>query len=134
MNKYVLDASAILSYIYDEPGADQVEAILTKEESKFYLNAATLGEIFYIVMQEEGKEAALEALANLRNIQIKIVPLDEDLALTTAQIKGFSGIPYVDGMAAATASQFRAVLVTGDSDFERLENHVKIKWIDRSQK
>lgn len=132
MSAYVLDASAMLAYIYDEPGADQVAAILAGEESEVYMNAATLGEVFYDIMQEEGKEAALQALARIRNIRIKIIPLDEDLALSTANLKGFSGIPYVDGMAAATALQHNATLVALDPDFERLEDRIKIEWIGPS--
>jgi ribonuclease VapC len=133
MSAYVLDASAMLAYIYDEPGADRIEEILTDEETEVYMNAATLGEVFYDIMQEEGKEAALRALARMRNIGIKIVPLDEDLALSTANLKGFSGIPYVDGMAAATALQYNAILVTIDPDFECLEDRIKIEWIGQSQ-
>ena len=133
MSAYVLDASAMLAYIYDEPGADRIEEILTDEETEVYMNAATLGEVFYDIMQEEGKEAALRALARMRNIGIKIVPLDEDLALSTANLKGFSGIPYVDGMAAATALQYNAILVAVDPDFKRLEDRVKIEWIEQSQ-
>jgi len=131
MSTYVLDASALLAYIYDEPGADRVEAILKGEE--VYMSAATLGEVFYVVMQEEGKEAALQALARIRNIGISIVPLDEGLALSTANLKGFSGIPYVDGMAAATALEYDATLVTLDPDFERLEGQIRIEWLSQGQ-
>jgi predicted nucleic acid-binding protein len=129
VNAYVLDASAMLAYIYDEPGADRVEAILTDAEAEVYMNAATLGEVFYDIMQEEGKEAALQALARIRNSGIKIIPLDEDLAISTANLKSFSGIPYVDGMAAATALEHNATLTTLDPDFERLKGHIKIEWI-----
>jgi predicted nucleic acid-binding protein len=131
MSTYVFDASAMLAYIYDEPGADRVEAILKDKDAVVYLNAATLGEVFYDIMQEEGKEAALEALARIRNIGVKIVPLDETLALSTAALKGSSGIPYVDGMAAATALEYKATLVAADPDFERLEERIKIEWIGR---
>ena len=131
MSTYVLDASALLAYIYDEPGADRVEAILKGEE--VHMSAATLGEVFYVVMQEEGKEAALQALARIRNIGISIVPLDEGLALSAANLKGFSGIPYVDGMAAATALGYDATLVTLDPDFERLEGQIRIEWLSQGQ-
>jgi len=129
---YVLDASAVLAYVYDEPGADQVETILKDEEAQVYMNAATLGEVFYDIMKEESKEAALQMLAHIRHIGIEIIPLDEDLALSAANLKGFSGVPYVDGMAAATALKYDAVLVTLDPDFARLEDHLKIKWITSS--
>lgn len=129
MSAYVLDASAMLAYIYDGAGADQVEAILTQGETEVYMNAATLGEVFYNIMQEEGKGAALQALARMRNIGIEIIPLDEALALSTANLKGFSGIPYVDGMAAATALQYNATLAALDPDFERLEDYITIEWI-----
>ena len=131
MSGYVLDASAILAYIYDEPGAERVKALFSGKGVKLYLNAATLGEVFYDLMKEEGKEAALRALALLRNVEIEIIPLDEELALSTADLKGFSGIPYVDGMAAATALQYQATLVTVDPDFERLADRIEIEWLTR---
>lgn len=131
MSGYVLDASALLAYIYDEPGADRVGEILQDEEARVYLNAATLGEVFYDLLQEEGKAAALEALARIRNIGIEIVPLDEELALRTAQLKSSFGIPYVDGMAAATAEEYEATLVAVDPDFERVADRIKVEWLGR---
>jgi ribonuclease VapC len=131
MTAYVLDASAMLAYIYDEAGAERVGELLKGKGATVYVNAATLGEVFYDIMQEEGKAAALEALAFIRNSGIKIIPLDEALALSTAQLKGSSGIPYVDGIAAATALQCNATLVTLDPDFERVEDRIRVEWLSR---
>lgn len=127
MTSYVLDATALLAYIYERPGADQVQAAL--KGGKVYMNTANLGEVYFIIMRDKGKEAAQLALGRVHSSGIEVVPLGEELALRAARLKSFSGIPYVDGLAAATAQHYQAILLTGDPDFKRLEGQVQIEWL-----
>ncbi len=46
-----------------------------------------------------------------------------------AKLKGRFRIAYADWFAAALALEMNAPLVTGDSDFRRIEEKLAIKWI-----
>ena len=125
---YILDASAILGYIYGKAGCKQVGEFL---RSKSLVTTIQLGEVHYVLLQEEGREKAQSALVTLKNTEVDIFPADEELVLKASEIKIGTGIPYVDSIAAGLARIKSGTLVTSDSDFERLEGHydLELKWI-----
>jgi predicted nucleic acid-binding protein len=43
--------------------------------------------------------------------------------------KASGGLPYADAFAAALARLRKAELVTGDPDFKRIEQEIKIFWL-----
>ncbi len=126
---YILDASVILGYIYGKSGYEEVGKFLRSES---LITTIQLGEVHYILLQEEGREKAQSALVTLKNTDIDIAPVDEELVLEASDIKVSTGIPYVDSVAAGLAKRESGVLVTSDSDFERLKGHydLELKWID----
>ncbi len=125
---YILDASAILGYIYGKAGYEEVGKFLRSES---LITMIQLGEVHYILLQEEGRDEAQSALVTLKNTDIDIVPVDEELVLKVSEIKVSTGIPYVDSVAAGLAERESGILVTSDSDFKRLEGHydLELKWI-----
>ncbi|MCF7876222.1 PIN domain-containing protein [Candidatus Bipolaricaulota bacterium] len=115
--------------MYGKAGYKQVGEFLRSES---LITTIQLGEVHYILLQEEGREEAQSALVTLKNTDIDIVPVDEELVLEASEIKVSTGIPYVDSVAAGLAQIKSGALVTSDSDFEHLEGHydLKLKWID----
>jgi len=60
MMQYVLDTSAFLTYIENEEGATEVEALLEKAfdaEAVLYVSIVSCIEVFYISWQEQGEGA-----------------------------------------------------------------------------
>lgn len=57
---------------------------------------------------------------------LETVPVGRHLALTAARIKAGYPIAYPDAFAAALAQQTEATLVTGDPEFELLEDSLDI--------
>jgi len=65
MTQYVLDTSALLTYIENEEGAAEVEALLEKAldaEAVLYISMVSCIEVFYITWQEQGKDVAAERI------------------------------------------------------------------------
>lgn len=50
-SRYVLDASAILALLADEPGADRVAQILDDTQALASVSTINLGEVYYIVLR-----------------------------------------------------------------------------------
>jgi predicted nucleic acid-binding protein len=132
MKTYVLDASALMTFFEDRPGAEEVEELLAKAaEAKrpLLMSVVNWGEIYYSVWQARGEETAKEKLQQIAQLPIRIVDADAALAKLAARMKAQRDLPYADCFAAALAQASRATLVTGDKDFESAETAVKILWV-----
>ena len=92
------------------------------------MTVVNLGEVVYRTIREKGMEAAERALGKVHEFTIEFIDVDRSLALRAARLKGFHKIAYADCMAAALAQALEAPLVTGDRDFEMIEN-LNIEWL-----
>jgi ribonuclease VapC len=131
---YVLDASALLNFLANGPGAERVERLLkgARPATPLLVSAVNWGEVFYISWQRHGEESAKQTLADLLQLAIRIVPVDILQVLKAAELKAVHKIPYVDCLAAALATLSQGTLVTSDRDFEKLGRHFPVLWITRS--
>lgn len=128
---YVLDASAALDFLEGGPGTDRVKQVLRDalgQKTSVLMSVAHLGEVFYHVWPGHGSEGARRAVNELILMSVRPVDINLEQALKAAEIKSRHKIPYVDCLAAALAELHRAVLVTGDRDFEKLGRHADILW------
>lgn len=94
------------------------------------MNDINLGETYYILARERGKEEAdyfVEVI--FPTLPITHVPNSLADVLDAARIKSRHSVSYADCFAAATAVRENAVIVTGDPEFRKLEKEVKIEWI-----
>jgi predicted nucleic acid-binding protein len=136
MNKtYVLDASALLKLLTGEPGAGRIEHLVREADrlrAPLLASVANWGEVFYLSWQRHGEQAAREALDDLSQLPIRVLPLDLAQAIKAGELKALHKIPYVDCLAAALAILQHATLVTSDHDFDKLGRQFPILWIARS--
>ena len=126
----VLDTSAILALIRDEPGAEFVEAKLEAVSAgKLVLMASfvSLTELFYITTQLGGARRAEELIAIVKSWPMRFIYPDEALCLLAGEIKAGFTVSFADAFVAATAQQANAVLIHKDPEFEALRSAVKLK-------
>ena len=116
---YLLDTSAILSFIEDEAGADRVEEALKK--STTLLPWPVLLETYYITLQEEGQAEADRRIALLKQLKVIVLwNMDEATLLTAAKLKAEYRVSLADAIIAAFAIRNGAVLIHKDPEFEAL--------------
>ncbi len=130
--KYVLDSFALISYIEGEKGAKIVANILKEaltDKAEIFMSVINWGEIYYIVLREQGKEVAELYLKTINRYPIKIVDVNKSLTLEAANVKAFNKMSYANAFAVALAKIQKAKLVTGDKEFKAIENKVKVVWI-----
>ncbi len=130
--KSLLDSFAILAWIQDEKGAQQVEDLLylaQDHKEELLLNIINLGEVFYRCARVRDIPFARDILEKLRLLPIKIYPCPNDLVLEASEIKAKHPIAYADAFAAATAVRENARVVTGDPDFKHLDKIIEIEWL-----
>lgn len=82
MNKYVLDASALLALLNNEPGAAEVEKVLSHSVMSAINASEVIAELHskLNILPEEGREMVYTAIS-------EVVPFTLDLAMKTAALR-----------------------------------------------
>lgn len=128
----LLDSFAVLAWIQDESGADRVEGLLTEAQRHkvpLLLSVINLGEVYYRLARQHGHPFAQGVIRQLQALPLQLYPCDEALALEAARIKADFPMAYADAIAVATAQRERAVIVTGDPEFTKVEHLVTVDWL-----
>jgi predicted nucleic acid-binding protein len=131
MKRFVLDASAIITFSANRPGAEKVEQLIQLAidgKRELLMCVVNWGEVYYSVWRDQGPGFARHILAQIAQLPIQLVPADVELALTAAEFKANFNLPYADGFAAALALQRKASLATSDKDFSIVEKKLDILW------
>jgi ribonuclease VapC len=120
----VLDTSAVISFLCDEDGADQVESYLLQARKGsliVYLSFATIAEVFSIASKKEGPKKAELYVASIKSWHVKWVHSSEELCLSAGALKARYKMSFADSFIAATALHLDAVLVHKDPEFDALK-------------
>ena len=129
---FVLDSYALLAYFADEKGRETVEKVLknaSNDDVALRMTVINLGEVIYIAERKRGLQAAQLTLSRIRELPIRSINIDEDLALAAAHIKAEHSIAYADCFAAALSIQHRSILLTGDPEFKKIKKDIEIHWL-----
>lgn len=129
----VLDSWALIAYFQDEPSGEKVADLIADSQEDgipLLMSVVNVGEVWYTLARRRSARDADEAVRELRAIGIDFVEADWELASIAAAFKAKGGISYADCFAAALAKVNKAALVTGDSEFKRIEPEVMIYWLN----
>jgi ribonuclease VapC len=108
---HVLDASALLCLLFDEPGADRVERVLHET----CISAANLAEVMSKLV-DRGLDGT-EALSDLRELDLEVVALDRAQAEAAGLLRSATreaGLSLGDRACLALAQQRSAPTLTTD--------------------
>jgi predicted nucleic acid-binding protein len=117
---YVLDASALVTFFEDRPGADKIEELLLKEthaKRALLMSVVNWGEVYYSILRSHGENVARAKLHEIAQLPIHVVGADMELAQLAATLKARHNLPYTECFAAALAQTRNATLVTSVTDF-----------------
>ena len=132
MKTTVLDASALLALLFDEPGAEKVENLLhqaAEADKPMYISAVNWAEVLYKMQHKHGVQG-LDGVRQLeRTMPLVVEPVDAQLAESAAGLKVAHDLGLADAFAAALARHKKAELVTADTEFKIVENEIKINWL-----
>jgi uncharacterized protein with PIN domain len=113
----VVDSSAWLAYLADEPGADRFADAVETTASLVVPSICVL-EVFKVVLRQRGEGDALQAAALMQ--QGRVVDLDATLALTAARLGVEHKLPLADSVVYAVAHHVSGLVWTQDEHFDGL--------------
>ena len=129
---YVLDSFAMIAHFEDEAGGEKVRKLLKAAragKTRLYMSVINLGEIYYNTCRERGLEKADEAVFIMEQLPVTIVNADREITIVAAELKSRHPVAYADCFAAALGIIKKAKVITGDPEFERFGEPVKVEWI-----
>ncbi|MCC6328013.1 MAG: type II toxin-antitoxin system VapC family toxin [Acidobacteria bacterium] len=129
---FVLDSWAIMAYLEDEPAAIAIADMIADAPLRgtaLLITVVNAGEVWYTMARRRSVHDADQVIRWLREIGIDLVNADMELTRIAARYKAKGGISYADCFAAALAKQAGGTLVTGDREFEQLQEQISILWL-----
>ena len=131
MKRVVLDASALMTFFEDRPGAGKVEELIRlgiEGKRQLVMSVVNWGEVYYSTRRAKGPGVARKVLEDIAQLPLEIVDADLDLTRTAAELRAEHKLPYSDCFAAALAAHRKASLATSDKDFSQVEKNLDIFW------
>lgn len=131
MKRVVLDASALMTFFEDRPGAEKVEELIrlgVEGKRELLMSVVNWGEVYYSTWRAKGPGVARKVLENIAQLPVELVDADLDLTRTAAEFRVEHKLPYTDCFAAALAAQRKASLATSDKDFTHVEKKLALLW------
>ena len=128
MNKYVLDTSAILMFIDNEKGDEEIESLLIKAlnaEIELFISVISCIEIFYISWREQGKKIAIERLEFINDLPIIQEALWKELTKIIVEIKTTKTMSFAASCIAGLSNFKKAILVHRDPEFDRIKDIIQ---------
>jgi uncharacterized protein len=121
MSVYVLDTSALLTYIENEDGVAEVNRVLLEaldNRHTLYMSVISGIEVFYITYQEQGAILAQERLQLLQDLPIIQEPVRRDDVTGIGMLKANHAMSFADCCIAGLAKQKSAI--HKDPEFEQI--------------
>ena len=131
MKRIVIDASALMAFFEDRPGADKVEDLIrlgVEGKRQLLMSVVNWGEVYYSTWRAKGPGVARKVLDDVAQLPLEIVNADLELTRSAAELRAEYKLPYADCFAAALAVNRKASLATSDKDFAHVEKKLEILW------
>ena len=133
-----LDAFAWLTWLQDEPGAAAVQRWLDEaeaERAECLTSIINLGEAYYRLVRVDRRDEAesLWRMALRGTLPVSVKDATRRRVRRAAELKSKHAIAYADAFAVATAVEFNAILLTGDTEIEPLEDelNLRVEWLPK---
>ena len=131
MKRLVLDASALMTFFENRPGAEKVQDLIRlglEGKRQLLMSVVNWGEVYYSTWRTKGPGVARNVIEDIAQLPLEIVDADPDLTHTAAELRAEHKLPYTDCFAAALALHRKASLATSDRDFAHVEKKLDILW------
>ena len=126
MSEIVLDASAVLAWIKDEPGHQQVEDVLPEA----LISAVNLSEVMAKLVERGIPEP--QAISTLEELNLEVVPFDTHLALRTGALRSLTkplGLSLGDRACIALGMHLALPVMTAERNWQSLSLPIPIQVI-----
>jgi PIN domain nuclease of toxin-antitoxin system len=126
MSNYVLDASAILAFLNEEPGAERVADVINDA----VVSAVNMSEVITKLIDVGMPEADITLVLSYLNLDVRAYDLDD--AWNTAKLRPLTrqkGLSLGDRACLGLAGKLGITAITTDKSWKELQLDIKIELI-----
>ena len=123
----IVDSCGWLEWFTDGKLANKYQKYLADQEN-LLVPAILLYEVYKILKREVDEEKALLAVGYMKNSSV--IPLDETLALSAADIALQENLAMADAIIVATSRFYNCTIISSDSD---LKNQPNVNFIQKNK-
>jgi len=127
MSKRVYDTRFLVESLYSKNSEFQKKAEAEKRNRERYVSAIAVHELYRLTLSREGRETAKLRVSLLKQT-FKVIPVDEQIAQLSAELRQKYQLSMGDSMIAATAATLNAVCVSDDPHFKQIKE-IHTAWI-----
>ena len=127
MNKRVYDTRFFAELFYSTAKPLHEKILAQRFEKERVTSAVVIHEMYRLALKREGRETAKVKVALIKK-DFKVIPIDEQIAQLSAELRHKYQLSMGDSMIAATALSLKAVCVTDDPHFEQIKE-IETNWI-----
>lgn len=122
--KIVLDASALIAALMDEPGGELVEAVLDTA----LVGTVNLAEVVAALARDGNSEEEVRSIIAI--LRLSCVPPDEEMALDAGLLRSITdraGLSLGDRFCLALARRLDAPVLTADRSWRKVADQVGVE-------
>ena len=127
MPNRVYDTRFLVEYLYSKDSNFRKRAEVEKVKREKYISAVSVHELYRITLSREGRETAKLRVTIVRE-SFKVIPVDEQIAQLSAELRQKYQLSMEDSMIAATAAMLKAVCVSDDPHFKQIKE-IETSWV-----
>jgi predicted nucleic acid-binding protein len=132
MRRFVLDASALISFFEGRSGSEEIEELIAQSvagKTELFMSVVNWGEVYYSTWCARGQDAARQMAAEISQFPVQVRSADLEVTKSAAELRAKYNLPYADCFAAASSKTLRAQLVTSDQDFTKVKSEIEILFL-----
>lgn len=100
-----------------------------REREPLLMDEINIGEVYYILARKRSFQEAEKFFAYLQALPIKPIHNSYQDVIEAAKTKVKFSISYADSFVVVTAIKEDAIIITGDPDFKKTEDIVRVEWL-----
>jgi predicted nucleic acid-binding protein len=127
MHNATYDSRFFVEFFYSKNETVHRKLEEEKKRKEKYVSAIVIHEVYKLSLAREGRETA-RLRASLMKKDFKVVPVDDQIAQISAELRQKYDLSMGDSMIAATASILKAVCISDDPHFKQIKE-IETKWI-----
>jgi predicted nucleic acid-binding protein len=127
MQKAIYDSRFFIEFFYSKDEDLRRKIKEEKRRKEKYVSTVTLHEVYKLSLAREGRETAT-IRATLMKKDFQVVPVDDQIAQVSAELRHKYNLSMGDSMIAATASILEAVCISDDPHFQQIKE-IQTTWI-----
>jgi predicted nucleic acid-binding protein len=127
MNKAVYDTRFFVEFFYSKDKQLREQIREEKRNREKFVSTITIHELYKVSLVREGRETAKLRAALIKK-EFQIIPVDDQIAQTSADLRHKYNLSMGDSMIAATALGLDAVCISDDPHFMQIKE-IKTAWL-----